>query len=147
MKEKRRLEDGLIISAFIITLLLLFYVQIRIWQLPVEEPLLEPDFTTECSWYSHESAVKEGSLGIMANGQKMTPGYTVASWDYPFGTMLLVSHGGNSVVVEVTDRGPNKRLYASGRRLDLNEAAFRELAPLEVGIIQVDVVEIERGRG
>ena len=50
--------------------------------------------------------------------------YTAASPYLPFGTKLLVTYGGNSVVVEVTDRG----LYMGGR-----ESTFPRLRPTRSG--------------
>lgn len=64
---------------------------------------------------------------------------TCASWDYPLGTMLLVRHGKSAVMVEVTDRGPAKHLH---RALDLSSAAFKKLAPLELGLIKVVYSEL-----
>ncbi|HUY85668.1 MAG TPA: septal ring lytic transglycosylase RlpA family protein, partial [Acidimicrobiales bacterium] len=46
-------------------------------------------------------------------------GWTCASPDLPFGTLLLVTSGSAGVLVEVNDRGP----YADGRVLDLTHAA------------------------
>ncbi len=46
-------------------------------------------------------------------------GWTCASPNLPFGTMLLVTSGSYGVLVEVNDRGP----YAAGRVLDLSHAA------------------------
>ena len=46
-------------------------------------------------------------------------GWTCASPNLPFGTMLLVTSGPYGVLVEVNDRGP----YAAGRVLDLSHAA------------------------
>jgi rare lipoprotein A (peptidoglycan hydrolase) len=39
----------------------------------------------------------------------------------------------------VTDRGPAKRLYRKGRIVDLSVAAFKEIASLKQGIIEVKV--------
>ena len=99
----------------------------------------------EASWYSVESCLREGTSGIMANGEVLNDERkTCASWDYPFGTKLQVTnlHNGRSVVVLVTDRGPAKRLYKKGRTIDLSKRAFSELASLKQGIIEVKVKEI-----
>lgn len=93
------------------------------------------------SWYGDECA---GSL--MANCQPFDPNkYTCASWDYPLGTMLRVSttlRDGHilSVAVVVSDRGPHRRLLKT-RQLDLSRAAFRALAPLRQGLVNV-IVEV-----
>lgn len=84
------------------------------------------------SWYG------EGYRGrTMANGQPFDPdALTCASWAYPLGTKLRITHGGNSVDVVVTDRGPAKHL---GRLIDLSAASFARITPLHVGVIRVKV--------
>ena len=73
----------------------------------------------------------------MANGRKFDPSkLTAASWHYPLGTKVTVTHGSNSVVVEICDRGPARRLK---REIDLSRAAFKKLAPLTTGLIEVTV--------
>ena len=100
-------------------------------------------FTTEASYYTLESCLREGTSGIMANGRRLDDkAFTAASWDYRFGTRLKVKRGDREIVVIVTDRGPSKRLYRAGRKLDLSRAAFRQLAPLNKGVIKVTVEEI-----
>jgi rare lipoprotein A len=48
---------------------------------------------------------------------------------------LLVTYGGESVVVEVTDRGP----YVGGRDLDLSTVAAEEIGLTYTGVDYVDV--------
>jgi len=62
--------------------------------------------------------------------------WTTASRDFPRGTKLKVTaiHSGKSVLVEVNDWGPQPW---TGAVLDLNKAAFAELAPLGAGKIEV----------
>jgi rare lipoprotein A len=87
------------------------------------------------SWYGAECAGR-----IMANGKKFVPEkLTCASWHYPLGTTLIVTHGQKSVRVKVTDRGPAKRLH---REIDLSAAAFKKLSSLDEGLIQVTVSEL-----
>jgi rare lipoprotein A len=82
------------------------------------------------SWYGAECHGK-----LMANGKPFDMNaLTCASYNYPLGTTLLVTSGTKSVVVKVTDRGPNRRLK---REIDLSRAAFKRLAPLDNGLIQV----------
>jgi len=77
----------------------------------------------------------------MANGQPFNPrALTAASYRYPLGTRLLVSHGQKNVYVFVTDRGPAKRL---GRDIDLSEEAFKQLSNLGVGVITVNIKQIK----
>jgi len=86
------------------------------------------------SWYGEDHRGK-----LTASGAPFDPDlYTAASWHYPFGTKLKVSHGSRSVLVTVNDRGPAKRLK---RDIDLSMAAFRGLALLRRGLL---VVKIER---
>jgi len=88
--------------------------------------------TMVASWYGPGL---EGN--VTASGDIFDPyyEYTAASPYYPFGTDLLVSYGGYSVVVEVTDRGP----YVAGRELDLSAAAAEEIGLTYTGIDVVDV--------
>ena len=101
--------------------------------------------TGTASWYSVESCKREGTSGIMANGHALKDdALTAASWDYPFGSWLAVSTVTaqglqRTVRVQVSDRGPSKRLYKSGRIIDLSKAAFLALAPLPQGVIPVTV--------
>jgi rare lipoprotein A (peptidoglycan hydrolase) len=77
----------------------------------------------------------------MANGHPFdAEDYTAAHRSLPFGTMLEVSYGGESVRVAVTDRGP----YVAGRDLDLSLAAAQRIglsgqgeAPVRVRVISL----------
>lgn len=94
----------------------------------------------EASWYSVTSCMKESGQCIMANGRRLKDEeYTCASWDYPLGTTLRITNVGNEKVVQVvvTDRGPNRRLYKSGRTVDLSKAAFNAIADCNEGIIAI----------
>ena len=88
------------------------------------------------SWYS------ESDPGInqrTANGEIFEDSkHTCASWDFPFGTHLRVTHltNGKTVVCRVNDRGPAKRL---GRVIDLTRGTFQKIAPLRAGLIPVKV--------
>ena len=97
----------------------------------------------KASWYSVESLKKEGtwktSHGIMANGKEFNDeGKTCASRDYPLGTKVKVTNtqNGRSVFVEVTDR-IGKRF--KGKRIDLSEGAFAQIADCKQGIVNVNV--------
>ena len=84
----------------------------------------------------------------MTNGrslydQEATQPYFAASWDYPLGTRLLVGSALQRITVVVTDRGPARRLYRQGRLLDLSKAAFHALAPLEQGLVEVEITEVK----
>ena len=73
----------------------------------------------------------------MANGQKFDfHQLTAASWSLPLGTQIRVVNleNGRSVVVTISDRGPNQRLH---RILDLSKAAAEELNYLDRGVTPV----------
>ncbi len=90
------------------------------------------------SWYGEELAGR-----LMANGKPFNPSrLTAASWHYPLGTPVKVTHGTNSVIVIITDRGPNRRF--KDREIDLSRAAFKRLAPLDKGLIPVHVTPYVR---
>jgi rare lipoprotein A len=93
------------------------------------------DAADKASWYGEEHRGHP-----MANGKPFDPDkLTAASWFYPLGTRVVVTHDDRSVVVEITDRGPAKRLVKEGRKIDLSHAAFAKLADPDVGLIEVTV--------
>ena len=95
--------------------------------------------STVTSWYGEEVE------GYMANQEWFDPNaLTCASWDYPLGTLLLVTErqSKRSVLVEVTDRGPAKRLHRKGRRLDLSRGAFSRIGDLSKGLLAVTYVRV-----
>ncbi|MFA6067510.1 MAG: septal ring lytic transglycosylase RlpA family protein [Janthinobacterium sp.] len=99
------------------------------------------------SWYSRESCRIEGTSGICADGSRLNDSeITCASWDYPFGTKLLIRYGSKTIVATVTDRGPSKRLYRKGRKIDLSRGAFVALAPLSKGVIKVNYKKLTERR-
>ena len=105
----------------------------------------EPIILT-ASWYSVESCLREGTSGIMANGRKLDDTkFTAASWDYPFKTRLRITNcrSNKSVIIEITDRGPSKRLVKKGRVIDLSRAAFAYLVGgeqnLKIGVIPIKI--------
>ena len=93
------------------------------------------------SWYGGGEKLNK----YTASGEEFDPNkLTCASWDYSFGTKLLVTNleNGKSVVVRVNDRGPAKRL---GRLIDLTREAFRRIADLKKGLIKVKVKVLKCG--
>lgn len=71
-----------------------------------------------------------------ASGEPFDPNdYTAAHRTMAFGTKLIVTYNGASVVVRVNDRGP----YVSGRDLDLSQAAAEYIGLTAVGSAVVDV--------
>jgi rare lipoprotein A len=74
-----------------------------------------------------------------ASGQPYDPySLTAAHPSLPFGTKLLVSYGGKSVVVTINDRLP----YGSDSDLDLSWAAARDVGLMEVGTAVVDAAVV-----
>lgn len=99
--------------------------------------------TMLASWYDEKSLVTEGtwkhSKGVMANGQRFnSSNYTCASRDWRLGTVLSVTNlrSGVRVLVRVSDRTAKR---FKGKRIDLSRAAFEKIAPLEQGLVKVDV--------
>ena len=92
----------------------------------------------KASWYGGGEKLNE----YTASGRRFNPNEMgCASFRYPFGSRLLVTNLANdkAVMVTVYDRGPNKRL---GREIDLYREAFRKIADLKQGLIQVSIKEV-----
>jgi len=73
----------------------------------------------------------------MANGKRFDRHkLTAASWYFPLGTKIRVVNlkNGESVVVTITDRGPNLRL---NRLVDLSESAAARLDYVGQGLTSV----------
>lgn len=82
------------------------------------------------SYYGAESGRRT------ASGERFVPsGMTAAHRTLPFGTRLVVTYRGRSVVVRVTDRGP----FVRGRQLDLSVGAARAIGLVGRGVGQVEV--------
>jgi rare lipoprotein A len=84
------------------------------------------------SWYGKKHQGRK-----MADGQRFDRHQlTAASWDFPLGTEIRVVNmkNGESVMVTITDRGPNHRLH---RLLDLSEAAAGQLDFIGQGLTPV----------
>jgi len=84
------------------------------------------------SWYGGQQQGRK-----MANGQRFDRReFTAASWVFPLGTVVRVVNvkNGDSVVVTITDRGPNHNLH---RVIDLSEAAAKRLDYLGQGLTRV----------
>ena len=84
------------------------------------------------SWYGAQHQGRK-----MANGQRFDRHkLTAASWYFPLGTKIRVVNvkNGESVVVTITDRGPNLRLH---RILDLSQAAADRLGFVGQGLTRI----------
>ena len=105
-----------------------------------------PARPTVASWYGEEHRGR-----LMANGRRFDPDkFTAASWFYPLGTQVRVTARSAvyqnttppSVVVTITDRGPARRLVRNGRKIDLAQAAFKELAHPDLGLVEVSISRV-----
>ncbi len=84
------------------------------------------------SWYGAQHQGRK-----MANGKRFDRHkLTAASWYFPLGTVIRVVNlkNGESVVVTITDRGPNLRLH---RVIDLSEAAAGRLDYVGAGLTPI----------
>jgi rare lipoprotein A len=85
-------------------------------------------FSGMASFYGSESGSRT------ASGQRMNSNaMTAAHRTLPFGTKLRVTHGGQSVIVTVNDRGP----FVRGRVLDLSTGAARAIGLTSAGVGRV----------
>ncbi len=106
----------------LITLLLCFVLLIDIFAYAekTQEPVVARTLVGDASWY----------YGFMVAGNKFfRNGHYAAMWDVPLGTKARVTNldNGKSIIVTINDRGPNKRLVAKGRIIDLAAKAFYDL--------------------
>jgi len=85
-------------------------------------------FSGIASYYGNESGNKT------ASGQRFDQNaMTAAHRSLPFGTKLRVTHGGQSVIVTINDRGP----FIRGRVLDLSTGAARAIGLTSAGVGRV----------
>ena len=70
--------------------------------------------------------------------------YTGAHRTLPFGTLVKVTNrdNGKSVVVRINDRGP----FSKQKIIDLSPAAFKELASLNKGVLNVSIEVLEKNK-
>ena len=96
---------------------------------------------TICGWFWWQApAYADGRCGtaswyarghVTASGERFNPdALTAAMWGVPFNSRYRVTYRGKSVVVRITDRGPNRRLH---RIIDLSRAAARRIGLRGVG--------------
>jgi rare lipoprotein A len=74
------------------------------------------------SYYADKFHGRRTASGVLFDMNK----YTAAHKKFPFGTKLRITNqaNGQSVIVEVTDRGP----FVKSRDIDLSKKAFMEIA-------------------
>jgi rare lipoprotein A len=86
------------------------------------------------SYYADKFHGRRTASGALFDMNK----YTAAHKKFPFGTKLRVTNeaNGESVIVEVTDRGP----FVRSREIDLSKKAFMEIAKNKgVGVMTVSI--------
>jgi rare lipoprotein A len=99
---------------------------------PKAAKTMKLQYVGTASWYG-----KQHQGLKMANGKRFDRHkLTAASWYFPLGTQIRVVNikNGESVVVTITDRGPNLRL---NRIIDLSEAAAERLDYVGRGLTPV----------
>ncbi|MFA5500494.1 MAG: septal ring lytic transglycosylase RlpA family protein [Candidatus Omnitrophota bacterium] len=106
----------------IVLTLLCFVLSIDIFSYAegAQRPVVTKTLIGDASWY----------YGFMVAGNKFfRNGHYAAMWDVPLGTKARVTNldNGKSIIVTINDRGPNKRLVAKGRIIDLAAKAFYDL--------------------
>ncbi len=88
----------------------------------------------QATWYDQTGTI--GACGVPLRGRY------AASRTLPCGSVVSVRHDGHYVFVHILDRGP---YGSSSRIIDLSTRAFRHLAPLGAGVIDVHLVHVQRG--
>ncbi len=97
----------------------------------------------QTGWAAYYSSALEGKP--TASGETFNNNhFTAAHPTLPFGTRLKVVNlaNGRHVKVRVNDRGP----FTKRRIIDLSQAAFKKLAPLEKGILKVRIEQVNGGK-
>ena len=93
----------------------------------------------KASWYSEKDP---GVNPRTANNEIFNDeDLTCAMWGVPFNQQIRITNltNGKSIVVRVNDRGPHKRLVRQGRVIDLTKGAFKEIASLHNGLIDIQI--------
>ncbi|HEV7969163.1 MAG TPA: septal ring lytic transglycosylase RlpA family protein [Candidatus Acidoferrales bacterium] len=93
---------------------------------------LKTRYVGTASWYGAQHQGRKMANGKRFDRRKLT----AASWYFPLGTTIRVVNvkNGESVIVTITDRGPNLRLH---RILDLSQAAAERLDYVGEGLTPV----------
>lgn len=128
------------------TILLFLFIAGAAFAVVLRERLgLEPDdeITVTRGKASYYGEAYRGKR--MANGERFDPtALTCATWEWPLGSWLEITHNKRTVVVRVTDRGPAFNL---GRLVDLSQGAFEHLANWRLGVIDVTIREVAPQQG
>jgi rare lipoprotein A len=84
---------------------------------------------------SFSSVQAETGLASFYGGRGHRGEMTCAHRTRPFGSMVTVTHDGNSIRCRVNDRGP----FVRGRIIDVSVSAARALGMMRSGVIRVSV--------
>lgn len=89
--------------------------------------------TVYATYYAKRFEGRKTASGVRYRGKKMT----AAHMHLPFGTIVTVTNpeNGESVEVEVNDRGPHSRKF----KIDLSEAAAKALGFYGKGVAKVEI--------
>ncbi len=139
----RTLEIVLVLAVFLMFVTLIFFLSFIIWCVLIIGIYDSPN--DSASSYEIPAPV-ESIIGITSwydYNLENYPGYsknqrTCASRDYPRGTILKVYYQDRLTACRVNDYGPAEW---TGREIDLSSLAFRDLAPLSKGIIEVKITK------
>jgi len=94
----------------------------------------------KASWYGDYFHGKKTASGEKYNMYNLTAAHKTLA----FGTIVRVKNldNGKSVKVKINDRGP----YVKGRMIDLSRAAFKKIAPLGAGVLNVEVTILDTSK-
>ena len=111
------------------------------------EPVWAEGITTNASYYTYASCLREGTSGITASGEKLHDEgeYTFAHPTAAFGERLRIKFGNREIVARCNDRGPNTKCLKRGTGIDLNLSAFKALVGEDVscGLVKVSIERIK----
>lgn len=105
----------------------------------------EPGVVGLASFYARGLHGRKTASGVPFDANALVAAHPV----HPFGTRLLVTNleNGNSVEVEVVDRGPARRVRREGVIVDLSPAAAKVLGFVSDGRARVRVVRLSSENG
>jgi rare lipoprotein A len=81
------------------------------------------------------AAQAESGLASYYGGQGHAGEMTCAHRTRPFGSMVSVTHAGQTIHCRVNDRGP----FVRGRIIDLSLSAARALGMMQSGVVRVSI--------
>ncbi|KAF9371594.1 hypothetical protein CPB97_001857 [Podila verticillata] len=105
---------------------------------PSSEPIVAAAASTSYNgrgtWFTDDV----GSCGTPFNTNDMIVAMNAAVMDgtSKCGQTVRIKYGGKTVTARVTDTCPSE--YCSSSSLDLSQAVFKQLAPLSVGVIDIE---------